>query len=134
MWKFRAKNNISKLLFSMVPYGHAFCMFYTVCPRTSDPFDILSYYIKWVITSWTYSTCLCYIITVDFQGSLLICMFVYFSNPALTHVRPPALSPVQLFTFILHSLKLPNQCFISTLLMGNHSITISDHFLLQPQH
>jgi len=26
----------------------------TVCPRSSDPFDIVSYYIKWVTTSWTY--------------------------------------------------------------------------------
>ena len=27
----------------------------TVCPRSSDPFYIVSYYIKWVTTSWTYS-------------------------------------------------------------------------------
>ena len=27
---------------------------YTVCPRNSDPFHIVSYYIKWVTTSWTY--------------------------------------------------------------------------------
>ena len=26
---------------------------YTVCPRSSDPFYIVSYYIKWVTTSWT---------------------------------------------------------------------------------
>ena len=25
----------------------------TVCPGSSDPFYIVSYYIKWVITSWT---------------------------------------------------------------------------------
>mgnify|MGYP001295737045 CR=1 FL=1 len=25
-------------------------------PRSSDPFYIVSYYIKWVTTSWTYST------------------------------------------------------------------------------
>ena len=29
---------------------------YTVCPRSSDPFYIVGYYIKWVTTSWTYST------------------------------------------------------------------------------
>ena len=29
--------------------------FYTVCPRSSDPFYFVTYYIKWVITSWTYS-------------------------------------------------------------------------------
>ena len=27
----------------------------TVCPRSSDPFFIVSYYIKWITTSWTYS-------------------------------------------------------------------------------
>ena len=27
----------------------------TVCPRSSDPFYKVSYYIKWVNTSWTYS-------------------------------------------------------------------------------
>ena len=27
----------------------------TVCPRSSDPFTIVSYYMKWVTTSWTYS-------------------------------------------------------------------------------
>ena len=30
----------------------------TVCPRSSDPFYIVSYYIKWVTTSWTNSTIL----------------------------------------------------------------------------
>ena len=28
----------------------------TVCPRSNDPFCIVTYYIKWVTTSWTYST------------------------------------------------------------------------------
>ena len=28
---------------------------YTVCPGSSDPFYIVTYYIKWVTTSWTYS-------------------------------------------------------------------------------
>ena len=27
----------------------------TVCPRSSDPLYLVSYYIKWVTTSWTYS-------------------------------------------------------------------------------
>ena len=26
------------------------------CPRSNDPFYIVSYYIKWFTTSWTYST------------------------------------------------------------------------------
>ena len=31
----------------------------TVCPGRSDPFYIVTYYIKWVTTSWTYSiTCI----------------------------------------------------------------------------
>ena len=29
---------------------------YTVCPRSSDPFYIVTYHIKWVTTSWIYST------------------------------------------------------------------------------
>ena len=28
---------------------------YTVCPGSSDPFYIVTYYIKWVTSSWTYS-------------------------------------------------------------------------------
>ena len=28
---------------------------YTICPRSSAPFYIVSYYIKWVTTSWTHS-------------------------------------------------------------------------------
>ena len=28
----------------------------TVCPGSSDPFYVVTYYIKWVTTSWTYST------------------------------------------------------------------------------
>ena len=27
----------------------------TVCPRTSCPFYVVTYYIKWVTTSWTHS-------------------------------------------------------------------------------
>ena len=27
----------------------------TICPRSSDPFYIVSYFIKWVTTSWTHS-------------------------------------------------------------------------------
>ena len=26
-----------------------------MCPRSSDPFYIVSYYIKWVTTTWTHS-------------------------------------------------------------------------------
>ena len=27
-----------------------------MCPRSSDPFYVVTYYIKWVTTSWTYSS------------------------------------------------------------------------------
>ena len=27
---------------------------HTVCPSSSDPFYLVSYYVKWVTTSWTY--------------------------------------------------------------------------------
>ena len=30
-------------------------MVLTECPGSSDPFYILTYYIKWVTTSWTHS-------------------------------------------------------------------------------
>ena len=37
--------------------GHYFLdIYYTVCPRSSDPFYGGTYYIKWVTTSWTYSS------------------------------------------------------------------------------
>ena len=32
---------------------------YTICPRSSDPFYKVTYYIKWVTTSWTYSIYMC---------------------------------------------------------------------------
>ena len=28
----------------------------TVCPRSSDPFYVVTYYIEWVTTSWTHSS------------------------------------------------------------------------------
>ena len=37
--------------------GKVFCVIhYTVCPRILDPICIVTYYIKWVQTSWTYRT------------------------------------------------------------------------------
>ena len=38
----------------MLPYKR-----YTVCPRSSDPFYIVTYYLIWVTTSWTGSKYLC---------------------------------------------------------------------------
>ena len=34
----------------------------TVCPRSSDPFYTVNFYIKWVTTSWTYSILYLYLI------------------------------------------------------------------------
>ena len=36
----------------------------TVCPRSSDPSYIVSYYIKWVTTSWTYSIILTFFMII----------------------------------------------------------------------
>ena len=33
---------------------------YTVCPRSSDPFYIVCYYINWVTASWTHSICIAF--------------------------------------------------------------------------
>ena len=30
---------------------------FTVCPRSSDPFYVVPYYMKWVTTSWTHCIC-----------------------------------------------------------------------------
>ena len=42
--------------------------FHTVCPRSSDPFYIVYYYINWVTTSWTYSS----IISLNWKNIFLI--------------------------------------------------------------
>ena len=46
----------------------------TICPRSSYPFYIVSYYIKWVTTSWTHSTGS----ATNFTDiSLLFCLFLW---------------------------------------------------------
>ena len=42
---------------------------FTVCPESSDPFYIVSYYIKWVTTSWTHSTSGCSSLPLPQTGS-----------------------------------------------------------------
>ena len=42
----------------------ALLLSYTICPRSSDPFYIVSYYIKWVTTFWTYSKSKCNLIRI----------------------------------------------------------------------
>ena len=36
-------------------YYHFYHNHHTVCPKSSDSFYVVNYYIKWVTTSWTYS-------------------------------------------------------------------------------
>ena len=40
---------------SLNEVNHSHSINYTVCPGSSDPFYIVTYYIKWVTTSWTHS-------------------------------------------------------------------------------
>ena len=44
------------------------CSRSTVCPRSSDPFYVVSYYINWVTTSWTYGI-VKYLIQIKWQRS-----------------------------------------------------------------
>ena len=51
-------DNHSRFPQSSSPRIYQFKLKITVCPRISDPFYIVSYYVKWVTTSWTHGTCL----------------------------------------------------------------------------
>jgi len=42
-------------IFQLLPAMN-YPLLYTVCPKSSAPFYIVSYFMKWVTTSWTYST------------------------------------------------------------------------------
>ena len=44
---------------------------YTVCPGSSDPFYIVTYYKKWVTTSWTYCILEHYILYIYFYKILI---------------------------------------------------------------
>ena len=44
---------------------------YTVCPKSSDPSYIVSYFIKWVTTSWTDSASKNETLQVDSSGGKL---------------------------------------------------------------
>ena len=74
MWRYIKDTNINRLfIFQYLPgkeivsasypptpdnrmRGQTLHLYCTVCPGNSDPFYIVTYYIKWVTTSWTYST------------------------------------------------------------------------------
>ena len=47
------KKEIMKFLCSR--HNNAIVLICTICPGSSDPFYIVTYYIKWVTTSWTHS-------------------------------------------------------------------------------
>ena len=55
------------------------CMkkYYTVCPRSSDPFYIVSYYIKWVTTSWTHSCIFIHSHTIDKEICMIWCLLIH---------------------------------------------------------
>ena len=57
--------------------GYKWSMISTVCPRSSDPIYVVTYYIKWVTTSWTYSMKLDLAVDQDYCVSEKSCPFVY---------------------------------------------------------
>ena len=48
-------SNQAQTIFNHTHQGTA-CTEHTACPRSSDPFYIVSYYMEWVTTSWTHSS------------------------------------------------------------------------------
>ena len=54
-------------------YGQFVLVCTTVCPRSSDPFYVVTYYIKWVTTSWTHSICVVICICLRLTSSKLQC-------------------------------------------------------------
>ena len=80
LFKYVPNSPILEFLFSIYPFicfsfqiVSILFFLYTLCPRSSYPFYIVTYYMKWVInyesTSWTHST---YIIRISFHLSLFI--------------------------------------------------------------
>ena len=61
---------------------------YTVCPGRSDPFCIVTYYIEWVTTSWTYSISK---IIITLSHSLFL-YFSFFLSISLFHTLSQSLS------------------------------------------
>ena len=51
----QAKKIYPQMYLFLFVYSKVTSAYGTVCPRSNDPFDIESYYINWVTTSWTYS-------------------------------------------------------------------------------
>ena len=76
---------------------------YTVCPRSSDPLYVVTYYIKRVTTSWTYSTYILHKCTKLYLSNFLRAMIplsifflFFFTSPAAA-----ASSLLTDFTFFL---------------------------------
>ena len=47
---------------------------YTICPRSSDPFYIVPYYIKEVTTSWTKSNCVIHLFLYERSCVCVLCV------------------------------------------------------------
>ena len=63
--------------------GHYFLdilYLYTICSRRSDPFYIVSYYIKWVTTSWTYSSIHYTVCTIYFLFFFIVFLIIKKDN------------------------------------------------------
>ena len=56
---------------------------HTICPRSSDPFYIVTYYIKWVTTFWTYSTMVPGVDASPARKGSRSAIFIYINNPAV---------------------------------------------------
>ena len=53
-----AVHNYTQYLYIVISQDQCKIFLYhiTMCPRSSDPFYVVTYSIKWVTTTWTYST------------------------------------------------------------------------------
>ena len=48
-------NKNERTLVGVAVKKYSFSYSTTVCPGSSDPFYVVTYYIQWITTSWTYS-------------------------------------------------------------------------------
>ena len=52
----------------------------TVCPRSSDQFYIVTYYLKWVNTSWTHSMSKKYFLDIKYDNQFINVTHFVFNN------------------------------------------------------
>ena len=53
LWRLEQRFPERKYDFYLIKHFHTLISLATICPGSSDPFFIVTYYIKWVTTSWT---------------------------------------------------------------------------------